>query len=417
MKSTKITNKNRNIIILIFIFISAGIIALILGVYNNERSISWRNDIDYLSEELPKKHVNLFFKLSEKEFSKEIKTLKRNVYKLNDDEIMIELMKILTDIGDEHTTVNYFNGEIFPLRVYWFEDGLYVIDTIPEYNQINECRISKINGVDIDEILKEVTNLIPNSNNQWVKYNAPNLLMYTNILYGMGIIDSKDKATYTFINNAGIEFSIEIKSSKIDNISWIGKDKESLPLYRKNTDKYYWFEYVPEYNTVYYKHNVCRDQKDNPFMDFSIELFNLIKEKNPDKLILDLRDNSGGDSKYIDNIINKINLTVPELNEKNRLYIITGRKTFSSAVNNCIYAKTNSNATFIGEATGGNPNGYGEVQLMELPNSKKPISYSTKKFDTFNKDMNTFEPDINVKIRAIDYFENRDPILEIINKN
>ena len=61
------------------------------------------------------------------------------------------------------------------------------------------------------------------------------------------------------------------------------------------------------------------------------------------------------------------------MNEENNLYIIIRRKTFSSAVNNCVYAKSNSNAIFIGEDTGGNPNGYGEVQLITLPNSKKQI--------------------------------------------
>lgn len=418
MKPNKSTNKNKKIMVIIWLFISfIVIVSATFMVYNNERNIAWRKDIDYLSEELPKNHVNLFFKLSEKEFNKEIKILKRNVYKLNDDEIMIELMKIFAAIGDEHTNINYSDGNRFPLKFYWFEDGIYVIDTIPEYNEIKECRLSKINGVDINEIVKEVANLIPNFNNQWVKYNTPSLLVAPNILYGIDIIDSKDKETFTFINNEDVEFSMDIKSSKADTISWIDKESESLPLHMQNTDKFYWFEYMTENNLIYYKHDVCRDQKENPSIDFSIELFNLIKEKNPDKLILDLRDNSGGDSRYIDNIIDKINLTAPELNAENKLYIITGRKTFSSAVLNCLYARANSNAIFIGEATGGNPNGYGEVLIMELPNSKKKLSYSIKKFESFDKAMNTFEPDINVEINSTDYFEDRDPVFEAIISN
>ena len=418
MKPNKSTNKNKKIMVIIWLFISfIVIVSATFMVYNNERNIAWRKDIDYLSKELPKNHVNLFFKLSEKEFNKEIKILKRNVYKLNDDEIMIELMKIFAAIGDEHTNINYFDGNRFPLKFYWFEDGIYVIDTIPEYNEIKECKLSKINGVDINKIVKEVANLIPNSNNQWVKYNTPSLLVAPNILYGIDIIDSKDKGTFTFINNEDVEFSMDIKSSKADTISWIDKDSESLPLYMQNTDKFYWFEYMTENNLIYYKHDVCRDQKENPFIDFSIELFNLIKEKNPDKLILDLRDNSGGDSRYIDNIIDKINLTAPELNAENKLYIITRRKTFSSAVLNCLYARANSNAIFIGEATGGNPNGYGEVLVMELPNSKKKLSYSIKKFESFDKAMNPFEPNINVEINSTDYFEDRDPVFEAIISN
>lgn len=121
MKPNKSTNKNKKIMVIIWLFISfIVIVSATFMVYNNERNIAWRKDIDYLSEELPKNHVNLFFKLSEKEFNKEIKILKRNVYKLNDDEIMIELMKIFAAIGDEHTNINYSDGNRFPLKFYWF---------------------------------------------------------------------------------------------------------------------------------------------------------------------------------------------------------------------------------------------------------------------------------------------------------
>lgn len=411
MKHTKLKNKNKILFLFIFTFTFIG---LILGTYRDERSVEWRNDIDYLAEQLTKKHVNLFFKLSENDFKKEIKTLKRKVYKLNDDEIIVELMKIFADIGDEHTTINYFDGQSFPLKFYWFEDGIYVIDTISEYSKVNNCKLTKINGIDINTVLDTLTQLIPSSNNQWSKYNVTKLLAAPNILYGTGIVDSKNKTTYTFTNNTDVEFSMDIKSNKTENIIWLDNETKKFPLYRKNPDKYYWFEYIPEYNTIYYKHNVSRDQSEMRFVDFSIELFSLIEEKKPDKFILDLRDNSGGDSKYIDNIIDKIKLTTPELNEQNNLYIIIGRKTFSSAVNNCVYAKSNSNAIFIGEDTGGNPNGYGEVQLITLPNSKKQISYSTKKFEGLDKEINTFEPDIEVKVKSSDYFENKDPIIDVI---
>ena len=384
--------------------------------YNGKRVINWRNDLEYLAKELPKNHINLYFKLSEKEFKNEINTLNKNVPKLNDDQIMVELMKIVSSIGDEHTMIGYSTNDIFPVKFYWFEDGIYVIDTIAEYSEINQCKLSKINGIDIKKILEDVNNLIPHSNEQWVKHRMPYIIMSPTVLHGMGIIDGADKVTYTLINNKGSEFHIDIKSIKLDSLQWLNAFNKEAPLYRKNSDKYYWYEYLSKENTIYYKHNVCRDQENNPFIDFSIDLFDTIKNKKPQKLIIDLRNNSGGDSKYVDNITTKINLTAPELNEKGKLYIIIGRETFSSAVLNCVYAKQNSEAIFVGEDTGGKPNDYSEVQLMELPNSKIKLQYSTKKFDDYDKDVDTFEPDINVKMNSTDYFENRDPVLETILK-
>jgi hypothetical protein len=413
-KSTKLIKLTK--VLLTILIVSIGCIFATSCNYNDERVIDWRNDLEYLEKELPKNHINLYFKLSEKEFENQIKNLKRNVPKLNDDQIMVELMKIVSSIGDEHTSIGYFTNDIFPVKFYWFEDGIYVIDTIAEYSEIKQCKLSKINGIDIKEILKAANNLIPHSNEQWIKHIIPSIIMNPNVLRGMAIIDSNDIVTYTLINNLGSEFNIDIKSIKLDSLHWLDTFNEEARLYRKNSDKYYWYEYLSKENTIYYKHNVCRDQESNPFMDFSIDLFETIKTKKPQKLIIDLRNNSGGDSRYVDNIITKINLTAPELNERGKLYIIIGRQTFSSAVLNCIYAKKNSEAIFVGEATGGKIDGYGEIQLMELPNSKIKVSYLIKKFDDFGKEMDTFEPDINVKMNSTDYFKNRDPFLETILK-
>lgn len=67
-----------------------------------DRNSKWEKDLSYLQEALPKKHVNLFFKTTEQKFNSNINNLKNSVDKLNDDEIVAGIYKIMASIGDSH---------------------------------------------------------------------------------------------------------------------------------------------------------------------------------------------------------------------------------------------------------------------------------------------------------------------------
>lgn len=102
------------------------------------------------------------------------------------------------------------------------------------------------------------------------------------------------------------------------------------------------------------------------------------------------------------------------LNDGNKLFVIIGRQTFSSAIINACQLKERTQATFIGEATGGKPNHYGEVQKMTLPKNNITISYSTKYFKMLDQEVDTLTPDIVVKTSFSDYINNKDSVLDTI---
>ena len=94
--------------------------------------------------------------------------------------------------------------------------------------------------------------------------------------------------------------------------------------------------------------------------------------------------------------------------------MVTGRRTYSSAILNALQFKQETHAILIGEATGGSPNHYGEVKKFELPNSQYPIRYSTKYFKRIEEDRDTLEPDIKVGVSFEDYQTEKDVVLEKI---
>jgi C-terminal processing protease CtpA/Prc len=134
------------------------------------------------------------------------------------------------------------------------------------------------------------------------------------------------------------------------------------------------------------------------FGKFKREIFQAINEEKVKKLIFDIQFNPEGSSrqgtKFIKQLAkNKI------INLKGKLFVIIGRRTFSSAIINTYDFKKYTNAILVGEETAARLNHYGEIKKTELPTSHLKIYYSTKYFqlDNKNKDLNTVKPDIEIE--------------------
>ena len=380
------------------------------------RREKWIGDIDQLAVELPAKHKDLFNKKPEGEFKNDIQELKEALPELSDEEIIFSLSCIVASVGDAHTSLYFQPGIAFPLTLYWFKDGIYVIDTAPEYEKILHCRLIGIDQKSVDEVIKVISRGIPHENSAQIKKSVPYHLVLAEFLYGAGIIDSKERAEYGFQSQGGEKFTVELESISMKNRfpSVAPKIPEDiLPLYRRNRDKFYHSTWLEEQNTLYVQYNSCQNMKDNPFSDFVNDVFQRIDEKMVGKLIIDLRNNGGGNSSIFYPMLREIKAR-EEINQKDKLFVVIGRQTFSSAVLNAIQLRNQSNATFVGEPTGGKPNHFGEVRNFMLTNSRLYISYSTKYFTLSNEDMDSFYPDITVELGFKDFIENRDPVMEAI---
>lgn len=386
---------------------------------SGDRVGAWQRDIDYLAEELPKKHKNLFFKLSKEEFYKETNSLKQNLNKMNDDEIKIEICKIMTSIGDAHTGANISSEKMFPVDLYWFKDGVYVINTTEEYSKVKYSKLKKINDTDIQTVIRKLSDIIPHDNEAGIKSQMPYYIVMPTVLKTFHIIDNADMAKFTFQDKDGKSIEMDLKtldSNEVFNkILLRAKKGKDIPLYMKNVNSAYWFEYLKDSKTIYFKYNKCVETDgEKLFDDYSKEIIHSINKEQVEKLIIDLRDNRGGDSRVLNKFIKEISKS--KLNKEGSIFVIVGRETFSSAILNAITLKKNTKAIFVGEPTSGKPNHYGEVKKFKLPNSQTTIRYSTKYFNNYDKDIPSFIPDKQIELSIDDYINNNDPIMDYIIK-
>jgi hypothetical protein len=91
--------------------------------------------------------------------------------------------------------------------------------------------------------------------------------------------------------------------------------------------------------------------------------------------VIDLRNNGGGNNGLNRDVIKGI--LKSKIDERGRLFVITGRATFSAAQNLVSDFENWTNAIFVGEPTAGHPNHYGDARAITLPNSKISVRIST----------------------------------------
>lgn len=382
-----------------------------------DRSELWDEDISFLMKELPKRHKNLFFKIGRDEFEQRLEALKKAVPDMNDTQVILGMKRIVAAMGDAHTDVQFQPAKICPISLYWFGDGIYALNTVAKYKSILYKELVKINGYDAAEVVKAIDGLIANENDMQLKHVAPRYLIAPEILAGLGFAENTDSITYTFRAPDGSEEAVKVAAVQTDKpvSGIIDESQERLPLYRTRANLGYWYEYLENEKLLYFKYNKCADMEGQTVKQISREMLKLIDDGKVDKLVVDLRDNGGGNSSLLDPFIEE--LSKRDISNKGKVFVIVGRRTFSSAILNAISLKQMTKAVFIGEPTGGRPNHYGEVRSFKLPNSGITVSYSTKYFKHSKEDTDSFYPDITIELSVQDFKEGRDPVMDYIIKH
>ena len=162
----------------------------------------------------------------------------------------------------------------------------------------------------------------------------------------------------------------------------------SVPLWQQNEEQGFWSEWLAG-DALYVNWRSYDD-----LAKHSAALLQALDEKHPRKLIIDLRDNSGGDFNAGRTFIEEIRER-PWLDRQGALYVMIGRKTFSAAMTNAIDFKQTTTAILVGETAGAAPNNWQEVKRVYLPNSGLRVGVS-KSFYEFLPGKDELRPDHDV---------------------
>lgn len=359
-------------------------------------------DLEFLKKELPKRHKNLFAKISEEEFNQKIEQIAQKSKTLNNEIFEIELYKLIKEIGDEHTRIEPIYKTKFPINFDFFKEGIYVTKTDSLHSNLLYKKLNGVENKTTNDIIKDFRKIIKSDNQSYFEIYFQNFINNPRVLNGLKIIDSLTNANFILNQQKYLISSVQKHNFH---------EPFSKLLRYRNNDKY-WYEIIDDGNIIYFNYQDCSEQDNKPFTVFNDELFRDIDKHQPEKIILDLRNNSGGNSAILKPFLDK--LSENHVNKKGSLYVLLGKKTFSSALMNAVDLKRNFNSILVGEPTSGNVNHYGETRGFRLPNSKITVGYSTKYWENWKGYSGPLLPDIKIKYSIKNFKKNIDEAIEYV---
>ena len=421
---------------------------VIICFSQEKKEIDWKSDIEYLKDTLSQKHINIFSKTSEYEFNKQLDALLSKLPELTDLQVAVKIQQIHAKMGDSHTNagwVKFINADKnIGIGTYWFKDGLYIISTNQRDSILLGKKIIRIGGLNIEELVDSLKTMFTDENEALTKSLVPLHLIYGQLLNNFGCV-AKEEGFIEFevANETNRVFQHQVKLGHKDSTLFSNISSSPL-LYGSNN----WFvEEYDEKNEIYFvQYNRCDSKelamefsqpqdiidKKPSFSEFEQKVFKTISEKPIKKFVFDMRYNGGGSAPQGTKFIEELS-KIKEINQKGKLFVLVGRKTFSSAVINTLNFQEKTKAILVGEETGGKASHFGETRSFRLPSSGLKITYSTKyfyynkknKIKVFrskegintNKDKReSIIPDDIIELSFDNFKNNVDPVLKWIEK-
>ena len=384
-----------------------------------DRIEAWQADLDTLTRELPKRHKNAFFKTKIEKFLEAADEVRKKIPELKDHQILVEFVKLAALLGDEHTEVGPGSDSTpfrrYPLALVWLKDGLYVAAAEEKHKDLLRFRIVAVDDCPLDKVLARLAPLSASATESGAKQAALYWLLSAEALHALGVVEDMEKARFSAVNEKGSKLTVELAPAPPKgetNLAYAidPQSKDLAPSRRLPRDRYgqSWLE---EPKTLYWWYDSCADLPDRPVKQWCEQVLGEIDQRKPERVVIDLRRNGGGSSPLIKPLIDGLRER-EDANQKGKLFVLIGRRTFSSAMMNALEFRERTNAVLLGLPTGGSPNHFGEVRSFTLPHSKWQVFYSTKRFQLTDDGATTVKPDMEVDESAADFFAGRDAVLD-----
>ena len=392
------------------------------GQISKEQILS---DIDQLEMLIDTKHVSPFWITPEEEFRSVVENARLTVAEKEscDESCYVELFKIVSAVKDGHSAISggsrYDLFGYLPLSLRWFDQELRVMRTSEKHKDILGYKIEKVNGKEIGEVLEELRPVVPHANDSRFRKFAGSYLHLPGLLYGLGITESPKSTMITFSNGddvVEIEFS-NLPPEEEETTRFVSflDGKDNLPWYQRDNELYYWFDYDPKKEIMYFQYNRVGSMKSESSTQFRERLWKAVDSVEISKFVLDMRYNGGGNAAfsigYVQGLLDRL-----DINKRGRLFVITGYDTFSAAVQMLNLLEVKSEAIILGEPPCGQPANPGDAEDHVLENTGLKILLSSLYHPSIFPDdqRRNFILDEEIVTTWDDYEAGEDPIMEYI---
>jgi hypothetical protein len=397
-----------------------------------DHDAGWRADLAALIPGMAAIHPNLTHSTPRAALDAAAAALSARVGSATDDELLVGVLRIVAMVSatgcDAHTGAYIWGSgtypvESLPFRLWLFsnEDGtgdeVRVVAALPPYPMSIGERIDAIDGHPIADVLAAIAPLVPRDNDQTIRLLTPRFLLIPEVLRGLGLAGPGPiTLTLTPFRKAGFSTVDVDPIPMADYNAWAGPYGLHLPadprvLYLSRIDDLLWWQLLPDGETLY-----VQDNRIDPVPAALLaQLRTALHQPGLARIVLDLRQNYGGELSALDPVVQLFE--DPAVAQPDRLFVVTGRNTFSGGGLLVARLKHDTPAQVIGEPMGGCPTFFSDPSDLVLPNTGITVGVAddTAVGVDANDQRQTIEPDVAAVLGWRDWYEGRDPALDLFN--
>jgi hypothetical protein len=383
-------------------------------------------DVRDLGSALEELHPAPFRAISRQRFRAEVAALAQRAPTLSRSEVLVGMLRIIALLGPRNGHTGLFPADVshvsplhlYPLRLYRFADGVYVVDAQDE--ALVRSRVVAIGGVPIERVFELVEPLVPHDNRSNLLGLSPHFAVTAEVLDGLGIVDGVEPARFTLERPDGERTDVTLSPVPGPRYASLFADPmfghypsilpaAPRPLYLAGSARPLWVRTLAGGRAVYVGYNSVRLPTDALLR----RIERLVRGKGVRRVIVDVRLNGGGDNTTYGGLTTI--LRSPAVNRRGKLYLLIGRATFSAAGNFSAEIDRDTRAVLVGEPTGGGVETYGDTFPLLLPSVGWTVHIAARYHERKrgrNDRRLAVEPDVRVDLTSAQYFAGRDPVLE-----
>lgn len=368
----------------------------------------WYEDLEYYQTYLDKLHIDPYHTITKTDFSATIEQLKNRISKLTENQIAIELMKLTRMVGDGHTSFPLWGGALqrFPFDFKVINGRTHILGASTRYRYLLGATLVAIDGVAASKVYQQLSTVVPFCENPYsAQVRVAQYMKYANVLDGLGVINNPQRATFEFLRNGHKHTLVVTARTQVEITEQLSIDSTVTFDRVKSVNDDVWFSVSKNKSVVYIKFRRYPSAQD--MARFAKSILKSITKNQAKNLIIDLRDNFGGDF-FVGLKLAEYLVMADSIDWKNGVYVLINNTTYSAAMSNAAQFSQLLNATLVGEPTGARPSGYQDMGQFALPNSGLIVTYSKRlyHFNLSNKD--ALYPDKSIELSLFDYLTNND---------
>jgi len=382
-----------------------------------DEGVRRQQELDWMVQALERRHPDLYSVTPRPRFEGEVAELRARLPELSSAQVFVGLLRILALVGDSHTRLQEYapvEERVLPILCGAWPDGWWVVGVQPECSALFACRLLAVEGRPVEECAAVLAALVPHENEIVLRQNVARLLTLPQVLVATGLAGDAGLVKVALRAPDGTEREVALESlarAELEPWAAIAPEGWSNPLYRTRMGEPWWWTELSGEGVLFFQYNRCAEPPGAPFAVLAAEILARLDRGDLGRLVIDLRHNGGGDSRVLKPLLRGLSRR-PEWRGGERIAVLMGNATYSSAMMNALELRRDLGARLVGEPSAQKPNSFGEVRSFRLPFSGLEVGCSTRTYRLVDGDPPTFVPDVLVPTTFDDVYRGRDPVLE-----